>query len=225
MRLDPAVDIWHYTKKSLYPLYERRAAGLEPEMDCHAQAAEIYAEHFQSSHRILDAGGGSGCFFWSLQKRGLLGRYYLLDQNRDFVEMGRKSLAGQEGAAGFLHKSLEETPGEYEAVFCLNTLFSLPDWRQGLERLLAATGRFIIIRTTLGAENIMRYETDDYLDEGGAGLKSYFNIWRIDEFKSFMEDNGFEVSVPVDRRSGDEPEISAGKIFPWRWLVGLRPGA
>lgn len=220
---DDRLNIWNHTKNSLYPLYEKRARGELPEMDCHAQAAELYTPHHRSSDRILDAGGGSGYFFHSLKTRGLLGRYHLLDQTADFLDMGRRALGAELPPKRFLHACLQETPGEYEAVFCLNTLFTLPDYRQGLERLLQATRTMFILRTTLGETAHIRYETDDYLDPGARNLKAYFNIWPLAEVAGFMESYGFRVSSPVDRRTGDQPEISAGKIFPWRWLVGLRP--
>jgi len=219
---DPAVNIWTHTRNSLYPLYEERAGGRSPEMDCHAQAAEIYAACRKIDDRILDAGAGSGYFYWSLKRRGLLGRYYLLDYTADFVDMGRRVLAGELPSERFIWSSIQETPGRYEAVFCLNALFGLPDYRQGLERLLLAAERIVILRGTFGERNEIRYETDDYLDPGAEKLKSYFNIWAIDEVTAFMESYGFAVHTVVDRRTGDRPEISAGKPFPWRWLVGIK---
>jgi hypothetical protein len=219
---DDRVNIWRHTKNSLYPLYEKRARGEAPEMDCHAQAAEIYAPHHRPTDRSLDAGGGSGYFFHSLERRGLLGRYHLLDQTADFLAIGRRALGAKLPPERFLHAALEETPGEYEAVFCLNTLFALPDYRQGLERLLLASRRILVLRTALGETTQIRYETDDYLDPGAEHLKSYFNIWPLQEVAGFMESYGFTVSSPVDRRTGDRPEISAGKVFPWRWLAAVK---
>ncbi|MDR2946514.1 MAG: class I SAM-dependent methyltransferase [Candidatus Adiutrix sp.] len=219
---DPAVNIWAQTKNSLYPLYKERAEGRLPEMDCHAQAAEIYADYSLPEDRLLDAAGGSGYFFWSLKQRGLLGHYHLLDQTADFVDMGRRALAAELPPERFIVSSMQETPGRYEAVFCLNALFCLPDYRQGLERLLMAAGRLIILRSTFGERNEIRYETDPYLDPGAERLKSYFNIWRVAEVTAFMESYGFAVHTVVDRRTNDQPEISAGKLFPWRWLVGVK---
>ncbi len=220
---DPAVNIWAHTKNSLYPLYRERAAGRAPELDCHAQAVEIYAPYFKPGDRILDAGGGSGYLYWSLKKRNLLGRYSLLDQTADFVEMGRRALAGEKPAEEFIHASIQESPpGPWQATFCLNALFALPDYRQGLERLLSVTERLFVLRTTLAETAHIRYETDPYLDPGAESLKSYFNIWPLAEVAAFIEAHGFVVSTPVDRRTGDRPEISAGKVFPWRWLVAPR---
>lgn len=191
-------------------------------MDCHSQAAEIYAPHHQPHHRLLDAGGGSGYFYHALKRRGLAGQYYLLDQTDDFVDMGQAALGWELPPERFIRVCLEETPGQYDAVFCLNTLFALPDYRQGLERLLLATKKIIIIRSTFGPQNEIRYETDDYLDPGAQNLRSYFNIWPLDDVAKFMESYNFKVSTVVDSRTGDRPEISAGKSFPWRWLIGLK---
>ncbi len=213
-------NIWAQTKNSLYPLYEERAKGHCPEMDCHAQAAAIYAPHFVAEDKILDVGGASGYFWHSLNRRGLLGKYYLLDQTADFLEMARRHL--KLSPEQILHTSLQETPSTYHAVFCLNVLFTLPDYRQGLERLLLATEKIIVLRTTLAAETTIRYECDAYLDETARKLKSYFNIWPLVEVAEFMESYGFMVNTVVDKRTGDRPEISAGKPFPWRWLIGVK---
>lgn len=219
---EPELNIWAQTRQSLYLLYARRAQGLEPELDCHAQAAEIYAPHFQPSDRILDAGGGSGYFYWSLARRGLLGQYHLLDQTEAFLKIAREALGEHLPPERFIFSSIQESPGNYEVTFCLNCLFCLPDYRQGLERLLLATRRLFILRSTLAEKNIIRYETDAYLDPPGRHLKAYFNIWSLEEVAAFIRQYGFETSTVVDRRSGDQPEISAGKIFPWRWLIGRR---
>ena len=219
---DDDLNIWLQTRDSLYPLYARRAIGGETEMDCQAQAAEIYAPYFSPGDRILDAAGGSGYFYWSLKKRALLGDYHLLDYNRDFLDMGREALSEELDSSKFIHASIQELSGEYEAVFCLNALFCLPDYRQGLERLLKAAVKIIIIRTTLAESRLIRYETDKFLDKTARGLKSYFNIWPLAEMADFMHSHGFSVESPVDRRTGDKPEISAGKEFPWRWLVGIK---
>ena len=218
----PELNIWYHTKNSLYPLYEQRAKGLVGELDCHGQAAQIYAPHHLGSDRILDAGGGSGYFYHSLAQRRLLGSYHLLDQNQDFVNIGRKYLPANLPQEAFIHGSLEEISGSFEAVFCLNTLFALPDYRQALERLLVACCKVIVLRTTLSDKTEIRYETDDYLDPTGYGLKSYFNIWSIAEVSQFMAGYGFEVEEVTDLRTGGSGEISAGKHFPWRWLVATR---
>lgn len=218
---DASVNIWARTKNSLYALYEKRAAGLAEEMDCHAQAAEIYAPYHQNDWSLLDAGGGSGYFYHSLKKRNLRPAYYLLDYNFDFVEQGRRALEGQ-GAVHFLHQSIQQCPGRYEAVFCLNALFCLPDYRQGLERLLLSAEKMIVIRSAFGENNLIRYEKDEYLDPGAENLKSYFNIWSLEEINAFVGRHGFKVSNPIDRRTNDSGEMSAGKFFPWRWVVGLK---
>lgn len=220
---DDAVNIWAHTKESLYPLYHKRAEGLAEELDCHRQAAEIYAPYHKPGDEILDAGAGSGYFYWSLKRRGLLGNYWALDCTRDFLDIGRAALSEELPQDRFLHKSLEEAPGEYDITFCLNTLFALPDYRQALDRLLSRTGRLFILRTTLSFYEYIRYETDDYLDPGAAGkMKAYFNIWKLGEVSDFITGCGFEVTPVVDQRTLDRVEFSAGKPFPWRWLTAVR---
>jgi len=242
---NPSVNIWAQTKNSLYEFYEKRVRGLTNELDCHAQAAEIYAPYHKKGNLILDAGGGSGYFYWSLKNRDFDCLYHLLDYNLDFVEQGRLALSGEIPKPVFIHQSIEQTPIpgfyfkdelestklvetendkniQYNAVFCLNALFCLPDYRQGLERLLLATKEIVIIRTPLTEQNLIRFETDEYLDIGAERLKSYFNIWSLKEINAFVNQYGFTVSNPVDGRTNDGGEISAGKFFPWRWVVGVK---
>lgn len=218
---DSALNIWEHTKNSLYPLYEKRTAGLAEEMDCHAQAAEIYAPFCSRDDRILDAAGGSGYFYWSLARRGLLGRYHLSDQTADFIEIAKRHLPANLDGGSFIIAPIQQTPGQYQAVFCLNALFCLPDYRQGLERLLSSTKKIIIIRTALADKTEIRYESDDYLDPGAENLRAYFNIWKFEEVAEFISSYHFNVFTVTDSRTQDQPEISAGKIFPWRWLIGI----
>lgn len=219
---NPTLNIWARTRDSLYGLYEKRAANAAPELDCHVQAADIYTRFHQEGDTVLDAGGGSGYFYWSLKRRDLSIHYHLLDYTADFLDIGRRALSAEKPRPAFIHNSIQQASGSYKAVFCLNTLFCLPDYRQGLEALLNATEKMILIRTPLSEENLIRYETDKYLDPGAENLKSYFNIWRIEEVNAFVRDCGFTVSNPVDLRTMDQGEMSAGKLFPWRWLLGVK---
>lgn len=219
---DNSVNIWFHTKNSLYPLYRQRVCEQTPEMDCHLQAAQIYAPHYQPSDRILDAAGGSGYFYHSLARRKLLGDYYLLDQTEDFVQMGLNALNRELPSDNFIHGSLAEVSGEYEVIFCINALFCLPDYRQSLENLLQRGPKIFILRTTLGTTTQIRYQKDEYLDPSAKNLKSYFNIWNKTEVADFIKQQGFEVSQVKDKRCGDLGEMSAGKFFPWTWLVCLK---
>ena len=218
---DPAFNIWEHTRESLFDLYAQRARGEATEMTCHKQAAELLAPHYFPGMTVLDAGCGSGYFYWSLARRGLEVEYYGLDFTAGFIEIGRQNLTAVP-PEHLITGSIEDLEGDYDAVFCVNTLFCLPDYRQGLERLCRATRKILVLRTTLADETVIRYETDDYLDKGFRHLKSYFNIWNMKEVIAYIEDQGFTVAHVRDERTGDEPEISAGKLFPYKFLTALR---
>lgn len=222
----PDFNIWEHTRETLFEMYAGRARNELPEMTCHKQAALLLAPHLQKAMSILDAGCGSGYLFWSFYNRGLEVEYYGLDYTASFIEIGRQNIPSEVLPPERLQVgSIENIEARFDAVFCINTLFCLPDYRQGLERLAASARRFLILRTALGEETVIRYETDDYLDEGfrgPGGLRSYFNIWARDEVMDFITDLGFEVSPVVDEWTGNEPEISAGKVFPWRFLFCRR---
>jgi ubiquinone/menaquinone biosynthesis C-methylase UbiE len=186
-------------------------------MTCLKQAAELLKPHYQPGMTVLDAGCGSGYFYWSLVNQGLEVEYYGLDYTASFIEIGRQHLT-KVPPERLMVGSIEDLEGSYDAVFCINTLFCLPDYRQGLERLCQAARRILVLRTTLDRETVIRYETDEYLDQGYRHLKSYFNIWNMEEVMSYIRDLGFLPVHVTDERTGDEPEISAGKIFPYKFL-------
>jgi SAM-dependent methyltransferase len=223
---NPAYNIWEHTRESLFDLYARRARHELPEMTCHKQAVELLAPHIRPGMTILDAGCGSGYTFWSFHDRKIEVRYYGLDYTASFIDIGRANIPHHLLPPENLQVgAIEDLTRTYDAVLCINTLFCLPDYRQGLERLAMAARRFLIIRTTLDHETTIRYETDDFLDEGyqgPGGLRAYFNIWSMAEVSSYLEDLGFTVRHVTDEYTNDQPEISAGKIFPYRVLFCRR---
>jgi SAM-dependent methyltransferase len=225
---DARYNIWEHTRETLFPLYEARAKGRAAELDAHAQAVDLLAPFYRPGMSVLDAGCGSGYLFWSFYRRNMDVAYSGIDTAPSFIEMARAALSPEfVPAERFRVEAIEETQGRYHAVVCLNTLFCLPDYHQGVERLAGAALEILIIRTTLADQTTIRYETDDYLDDGRrglGGLRSYFNIWDIREFSAFIERQGFDVQPVVDRRTGDQGEISAGKFFPWRFLFCRRQG-
>jgi len=223
---DPAYNIWAHTRETLFDLYARRARNELQEMTCHKQAAELLAPHLEPGMSVLDAGCGSGYLFWSFHGRGPGLEYYGIDYTPDFIELGRENIP-----ARLLHPerlqvgAIEDVDGRFDAVVCINTLQCLPSFHMGLERLAQAASRALVLRAPLADRTRVRFETDDYLDEGYRGpdgLRSYFNIWHMGEVMDFLDGLGFEVRHVVDEWTGDAPEISAGKTFPWKFLFALR---
>ena len=219
----PDVNIWEHTRESLFDLYAKRARNELPEMTCHAQAVELLVPFIRPGFKVLDAGCGSGYLYWSFVDRDLPVEYHGLDYTESFIRIGRENLPPEAKAHENLRLgSIEEFNGRYDGVVCVNTLFCLPDYRQGLENLCRAAREVLVLRTTLDKETLIRYETDDYLDQGWKDLRAYFNIWSMDEVMAFITDQGFEIRHVVDQRTNDQPEISAGKPFPWKFLLARR---
>ncbi|MEW6263504.1 MAG: class I SAM-dependent methyltransferase [Thermodesulfobacteriota bacterium] len=225
---DPKFNIWEHTRETLFDLYARRARRELPEMTCHRQAVEIFLSDYRPGFEVLDAGCATGYLYWSFFHRRLEVQYHGLDYTRSFIEIGRQCLPPELVPPKRLEwGAMEDLSGSYDAVFCINTLHCLPDYHQGLERLAQAARSLLIVRTALDDRALIRYETDDYLDEGfrgPGGLRSYFNIWAIDEVIAFIAGLGFSVTRVRDERTGDQPELSAGKVFPWKFLVCRRNG-
>ena len=223
---NPKFNIWEHTRETLFDLYAKRARNELQEMTCHKQAAELLAPHVRPDMTVLDAGCGSGYFFWSFHSRNLPVEYHGLDYTESFIRLGRDNIPPYLLPPERLQTgSIEDLDRKFDAVMCINTLFCLPNYHQGLERMTQAAREFFVLRTTLAEEPQIRYETDDYLDagfRGKDGLRSYFNIFSLTEVIDFIQDQGFEVRLEVDERTLDEPEISAGKIFPYRVLFCRR---
>jgi SAM-dependent methyltransferase len=220
---EPQFNIWEHTKETLFDLYAKRAGNELSEMTCHKQAVELLAPYVSPGMSVLDAGCGSGYLFWSFYDRGLPVEYYGIDYTASFIDIGCQNIPPDKLPPDRLQvEAIENIMGRFDAVLCINTLFCLPDYRQGVQRLADAARRFLIIRTTLDRETKIRYETDQYLDQGYKDLRAYFNIWAMDEFTEYIDSLGFDVQHVVDERANDQPEISAGKVFPYRVLFCRR---
>ena len=222
---DPRFNIWEHSA-NVRDLYARRARGGEPEMDAAAQAAELLAPFITPGTTLLDAGCGSGYYWWSFKKRGLDVEYHGLDHSPTLIAIGREHLA----AAGLaperlMTRSIEEITETYDLVLCCNTLSFCPDFRRPLERLAFAARRALLIRTNIGPKTVYRWETDGYLDEGHNHLKAYWNQYAESEMTAFLREKGFRVTPITDRRTGGRMETVVGKPYYWKLLLAQRETA
>lgn len=218
---DPELNIWEHSA-TVRALYSKRARG-EEEMDAAAQAAQILAPYLSPGQTLLDAGCGSGYYYWSFKRRGLKVDYYGLDYSPTLIDIGRRYLPSAGLDPGRLQVgAIEDLNGTYDAVICFNTLSFCPDFRLPLDRLCRAANRYILLRTNLGEKTVYRWEIDGYLDQGYNNLKAYWNMYAEAEVTAFMEDMGFIVSPIVDRRTGGAMELVVGKPYYWKLLFGQR---
>jgi SAM-dependent methyltransferase len=211
------LNIWEHSA-NVRELYTRRAKG-QDEMDAAAQGAELLAPFIKPGMTLLDAGCGSGYYYWSFKRRGLDIDYHGIDYSPTLIEIGRRYLpAGNRLRV----MAIEDLENNFDIVLCFNTLSWCPDFRLPLDRLCRAARNYILIRTNLGAETIYRWETDGYLDQGYNHLKAYWNQYSEKDVTSFMEDLGFEVTPVVDRRTQGAMELVVGKPYYWKLLFGRR---
>lgn len=221
MIINPKYNIWEHSAQ-VRELYSRRAKG-QNEMDAAAQAAEILAPFIQPGQTLLDAGCGSGYYYWSFLHRGLRVEYYGIDYSPSLIDIGQKflPLAGlpPERLRVMAIEDLEET---YDIVLCFNALSWCPDFRQPLDRLCHAARKYLLIRDNLSTRTIYRWETDGYLDAGYNHLKAYWNIYAENEVTDFISSHGFEVTPIIDRRTNGQMELVVGKPYYWKLLLGRR---
>ena len=222
MILDRRYNIWE-NSASVAGHYVRRAKGQAAEMDAHAQAVEILAPLIEPGMTLLDAGCGAGYLFHSFRRRGMEVEYYGLDFSPTFIDIGREHLQTHGlDPERLTVGSIENIIGRFDAVVCLNTLSFLPDWRLPLDRLCAATKKFLLIRTNLGPREIKRWEIDGYLNPGANHLKTYWNVFCQGEFCEFIQREGFEVRGIADERTGGQVEFTVGKPYWWKFVLAKR---
>ena len=214
-------NIWEHSSQ-VRELYTHRARG-ESEMDAAAQATEIVLPQLAQGDTLLDAGCGSGYYYWSFRRRNAGIEYYGLDYSPSLIEIGRRELAADGlPPERLMVGAIEDLAGSYDAVLCCNTLSWCADFRRPLERLCRAARKFILLRTNLGAETVYRWEEDGFLDDGYNHLKAYWNQYSEGKVTDFMEDMGFDVTPIVDARTNGRMEMVVGKPYFWKFLFGRR---
>lgn len=221
MGIPPALlNMWEHSR-TMRALNERRSKGEAETMTCTEQLVDILRPLVQPGWTLLDAACGTGHYWLALRELGL--EYYGLDFTESYIRMGQANLEKRGLPPSHLElKCLEHALGRYDVVTCFNALLYLPNYHQALERLAECADRYLIIRTLLGDATTYRYVRDGALDDGFNHCKLYFNIYGIDEVKAFLEDLGFSVELPKDRRTNDEPAWVNNMWHPWRMLVATR---
>jgi SAM-dependent methyltransferase len=216
-----AHNIWQHSA-DLVELYRRRARDEAEEMTCAAQAAELLAELARSGETLLDAGCGSGYFFHSLRRRGIVLEYYGIDATAPFIELGRRELEAFGLPPDRLHHvRIEDFQGGVDHVLCMNVLSNIDNYHRPLERLLKAARKSLILRESIKEGSAYSYVRDNFLDPG-VDLHVHVNAYDRSELIAFMERYGFAAREVADRRSGGRPEMVIGHPHHWTFLVATR---
>jgi SAM-dependent methyltransferase len=220
---NPLWTPWANDRNTL-ELYRRRCRKEAEEMTCAAQAAEVLGALAGRGESLLDAGCGGGYYWWSFADRGAQLDWHGVDYTPEMIGLARSELAPRAGLDPdrFALGAIEDVEAEYDNVLCFNVLTNSPHYALGLERLLGAARRRVLLRESLGDELIVRYTPDPYLDEGKRHIRVYHNTYPIDEVEAFMEDHGFRVTRIRDERTGDGTEMVVDIPHQWRILLGER---
>ena len=224
--MDVANPLWNpwINDRRTFDLYRRRCRREAEEMTCAAQAAEILAERVEPGETLLDAGCAGGYYYWSFRDRGVPVEYHGLDYTPELIDLARAEVAPRAGLPPerFAVGAIENLDRRFDNVVCFNVLTNSPHYALPLERLLACTGKRLVLRESLGDRLVVRYTPDPYLDEGKRHLRVYHNTYPIDEVAAFMKESGFAVSAVVDRRTNDGVEMVVDIPHWWRILVAER---
>lgn len=214
-------SIWE-SSAHVRELYRARARDEAQELTCHAQAAELLAVRARPGESVLDAGCGTGALYHALRRRGVDVEYHGIDASHTFVGIGREELARFGLPPGRLQAiRLEDLDAEVDHAVCLNVLSNLDNVHRGLERLLRAARRTVILRESLGPEARSTYVRDAFLDPG-VDLRVHVNTYAIEEVAALCDHHGFRAEVVVDRWTGGEPELVIGHPHRWTFLVAER---
>ncbi len=191
-------------------------------MSCAAQAAELIAELARPGESLIDAGCGTGYFFHSLRRRGIVLEYHGIDASPPFIALARNELAAFGLPADRLRTlRIEDFQGSADHVLCMNVLSNIDNYHRPLERLLKAARRSLILRESIKEGSSYSYVRDNFLDPG-VDLHVHVNAYDRSELVAFIERHGFAAREVADRRSGGQPEMVIGHPHHWTFLVATR---
>lgn len=219
-----AHSIWE-NSAHIRELYRRRSAGVEPEMTCAEQAAELLAPLVSEGDTLLDAGCGSGHFFHSLRSRRIPVEYHGIDAAPTLVEIGRAELTRHGLPAERLRAlRIEDLHGSVDHVLCMNVLTNVDNVHRPLERLAGMARRSLVLRESLGETASSSYVRDDFLDPG-VDLRVHVNTYATGEVTGLLGEMGFSARVVIDRHTGGRPEKVIGHDHHWTFVVATREEA
>ena len=187
---------------SLKKLYTKRVRKEVCEMDSCKQASQILKKIIGKENTILDVACGTGYLFHSLKKR-IKGsfKYYGIDANPEFVEVGNKEL---------------KRYVLYKPIKCMR----IEDFVGNFERLLLSAKESLIVRESLGDKDNYKYVKDKFLDS--SDLSVYVNTYKKNEFIKFIESYGFEVKLIKDKRTNGEKELVIDYPHYWHFILAKR---
>lgn len=221
---NPLWNPWANDKK-LFDLYRRRARNEAEEMTCAKQAAEILASRVKAGETLLDAGCGSGYYYWSLAKRLPAFEYHGLDYTPELIELARQevcSRARDVKPEQFKADAIENLDAQYDNVLCFNVLTNSPHYLLPLERLLKCAKQRLLLRESFADELTVRFTPDKYLDEDKRHIRVYHNTYPLKECVEFVKEHGFKVTEITDERSQGKMEMVVDIPHYWKILLAER---
>ena len=219
-------SVWDHSK--LFPeLCAVRSTKQAPEMDSLSQAAAILAPRISRGMSLLDVGCGAGHGWHSFKTLGL--EYHGIDKCDTAIEIGRSCMQEDGlGADRLMATDIEELDPDlrFDAVVCLNTLSYQPMFHLPLEVLARACRRWLLVRSSFGDRQEIRYLPDALLEPGFQSIRAYFNVYARSDVETFLQAEGFSVEwiqdVREQTRFGGTAERVGGIEIPAEFMLAER---
>jgi len=224
--------VWDDTPRYGDVFFER-ATGKMPEMESSKAIARRISKLACENDSILDVGCGGVHYLVSLDREMKTHFSYTgIDATEYYIERAKQAFkaapeGGKRGATDFQVGdifNINQSDNSFDIVLCANVLLHLPSVGVPLKELVRVTGKYLLVRTMVGAESfrIMHVlKPEKYEDNGEPEHFSYFNIYSESYIREYIGSLPGVKSVMIEKYTDFNPEnigaaeyIKAGKEVP-----------
>lgn len=225
----------------------KRVKGSLPEMEATKQLVKILKKIYRKKDKVLDFGCAAGHYYKSLKKIDKNINYTGFDITRQYIKFA-KSFFKKKTQVKFDVQSVFNLKKKYfnkfDIVFCCNVLHHLPSIDLPLKNLIAASKKYVIIRTLVSDNtHLSRFYYNDNKDKNGYLNNFQFQntysysllkkkIKKIGNFDiKFLNDefDGRKINKEFTKKERKKYpgltkyiqgiQIAGSKVFEFKWVV------